>query len=113
MTDIHADAAEALKALATCLHDLAERSVDPSAGSTARLYAHQISRLSPLQSEATVKALRAELSTKSDLTDGLDQPEAYWDAYRKVESASKLAGNLLVALRRPDFSYIAKGKNEA
>lgn len=70
-------------------------------------YARRVTVASMTEAENAVTALRWDLGSKSGLTDGLDQPDAYWEAFGQVVVASKVAGNWLVALRRPELVHIA------
>lgn len=70
-------------------------------------YARRVTVTSMTEAENAVTALRWDLGSKSALTDGPGQPEAYWEAFGQVVLASKDAGNWLVALRRPELVHIA------
>jgi hypothetical protein len=113
MSEIHARAVEAVGTLSACLYELAETSGDMTASNTARAYARRLSGASSEQAESLVSELRAALATKSDLTDGVDQPEEYWMAFERVSAAAKAAGNWLVALRRPELVHVAWRQDEA
>lgn len=113
MSEIYARAVEAVATLAARLQELAGASRDMTAANAARAYARRLSGASPEQAESIVSDVRAALGSKSDLTDGLDQPEEYWSEFKRVEAAAKRTGNWLVALRRPELIHVAWRQNEA
>jgi protein-tyrosine phosphatase len=113
LSDTTARAKEALKILAACLRTLADASTDLSAANGAMAFARRINMTELQEAEMVIGALRSDLGSKSDLTDGVGQPDAYWLAFHEVELASKVAGNWLVALRRPDLAFVAQSGDEA
>lgn len=43
---------------------------------------------------------------KSDLTDGLGQNSSYWNAFKHVEEAARIAMNHVMVLRRPGLGAV-------
>jgi len=96
----------AARDLIGCLEKLAMASSDANAASAAFHYAGLLERSSPEGVEVLLGELRRDLATKSDLTDGLGQTSSYWNAFKHVEEAARIAMNQVMVLRRPGLGAV-------